>query len=1249
MVSKRQSKKRKSEKPGEFEREASRRFSELVKAFGEYAPEDLWALVYATASSPEARHCAMGVEIATIATIRAMSQSRSVKNTPPPSPNEIIQTVRRTMRECATPDDYLMENPTSIAKVRIGNDVFKYVPGTTERPIADISRALRLADAVDCRIMRKFKFGIINVVRVLVKYADFCVEHLEDVWLAAPDVELGDSASVPEAEILAGKALATMDPCDHISFTDDDLRALEWLSCPATSARMNNVVSGGPVERWLRYQSTEPHARDYWLPVSFVPIVLVNAVAALMNSLERDTTAREAIRVSFAAAVMKSLWRFTDLLRGAASQSVGKTPLIGNSIQWMMQMSPDTFIAISLALHDDIGANDPNSFACGVLKQQVGELREGQAVTVTIGEHYYARIHKGANIIPLVIFAGNSHLLVPQLHGHVCLTLEDLTWIAETAEDPQDFYRFCRDLAADDFPDSVGCEAINYWETWRSNGKSFWRGGITPDLLGLEPHLGRGEWEKAAKNSDTEEALIALDLPALRTAVHVQRHSNGSTEILFQGESSYNPSNGVHTAPPYGAFLLTTTHPPVAITTYLPDWEEGDGTRLLHSFGEGLYYAFAALGASWEQGHQNTEITGYKLSLDLRETQSAPITCQSVRKSNATSDICISGWFLNMEEILEHAQDDPAVVNVLTCDALRCMLHAGGVPTEHIVAITQQWREAPPFVSIEATTARTVLNHLPRPISIDTSESLAAERLLGNLLEQAQINPGEYAGDAAHRLIRDNLVPGVLKTLVGELARYRYDDVVGIAMTQLACIGDYLVFRQSDIVRSARSFDTEWDPHERLAELREEMLRLRQGNEILVEAATLNLDQIQGSEPLSTVKWQRLMALADVYRKLTILSEQLHYKVEPCIIQVSNLYEVTFETDCDAADSWLLNMRDMARSFATLHISPHGLDSDDKRASDNDLLSAAFLQTFGFEIPDLFTVLAVLAQWPNFESDVCIVRTTDEEALDWVCQNLVENTEQTRKRCKKAIEFLTVTKELLEADDWRPWQTQTRKSRLFVKPLLRSTPGELLFAPQYLLMTEAVYITYLKQGAIPWKETANSPLQAALAQKRADQNATFELELEDRLRESGYSVISRIKPGKHGRLGVPRLTTEIDIVCGFPGSDEIWLIEAKDPVSTYSVAETGRSLARFFGNKGATKNKKSYADQLARKEAELAPYVAQIAEKLGLHDADIEAYKLRTIFMARTIVPACYLTDAPYEVRALSSILAENDGRLILR
>lgn len=345
------------------------------------------------------------------------------------------------------------------------------------------------------------------------------------------------------------------------------------------------------------------NARDYWLPVSFVPIVLVNAVAELMNSLERDSTAREAIRVSFAATVMNSLWKFTKSLHGVASQSVGKTPLIGNSIQWMMQMTPDTFIAVSLVLRDDIGASNPDNFACGVLKKQVSELKEGQSVTVSIGGRYRATIRKGASIIPLVIFAGNSHLIVPQLYGHVCLALEDLTWIAETAEDPQDFLRFSRDLAADDFPDAIGLEAINYWETWRSNGKTFWRGAITPSLLGLENHLGRAEWERAVEHSDTEEALVALDLPALRTAVHVQRHSNGSTEIIFQGENSYDPSNGVHMASPYGAFLLTATQPPVTITTYLPDWPEEDETRLLHSFGEGLYYAFTALGKAWTSGH----------------------------------------------------------------------------------------------------------------------------------------------------------------------------------------------------------------------------------------------------------------------------------------------------------------------------------------------------------------------------------------------------------------------------------------------------------------------------------------------------------------------------------------------------------------------------------------------------------------------------------------------------------------------
>ncbi|QOL36399.1 hypothetical protein [Bifidobacterium subtile] len=61
------------------------------------------------------------------------------------------------------------------------------------------------------------------------------------------------------------------------------------------------------------------------------------------------------------------------------------------------------------------------------------------------------------------------------------------------------------------------------------------------------------------------------------------------------------------------------------------------------------------------------------------------------------------------------------------------------------------------------------------------------------------------------------------------------------------------------------------------------------------------------------------------------------------------------------------------------------------------------------------------------------------------------------------------------------------------------------------------------------------------------------------------------------------MTTEIDLVCGRNGDPNIWLIEAKDPVSVYGFAETARELRTFYSD-SKTKGpiKPCYATQLSR-------------------------------------------------------------------
>lgn len=139
----------------------------------------------------------------------------------------------------------------------------------------------------------------------------------------------------------------------------------------------------------------------------------------------------------------------------------------------------------------------------------------------------------------------------------------------------------------------------------------------------------------------------------------------------------------------------------------------------------------------------------------------------------------------------------------------------------------------------------------------------------------------------------------------------------------------------------------------------------------------------------------------------------------------------------------------------------------------------------------------------------------------------------------------------------------------------------------------------------------------------------------------GFETIERVKPGDHLRLGVPVITTEVDLVAGKSGESTIWLIEAKDPASVHAIAETARQLRTFFRDSTSSKGKtkRAYATQLARKEAELKPYVNEIAAKLGLEPLpDGCSYDLSTLFVTRTLIPAGYVGER-FPVKTMTDFL----------
>lgn len=1225
---------------------AAHELDELTQIYLRFDPNQLWATLFAAASSPSARHRATSIGVALAASLRASSVSGERPREPLLGVQELVDTAAESKGIGVMHEDYISTDPTNVATVRVDDELLRYVPGLIERPIADLSRALRLADAVDDRLVRRHKFGIANVVRVALRYVDYCLNTLLPEWQSAPDIELGDEIELPVNELDAAGRLVAADPLESLQLDQADLLALDWMTSLAVSAKYSHESPTSPFGRTLRYRLPAANPRYRWLPPTYVPEVLAHAVMELVDGLERDNHARRALRASCIDAIRSALWRFSSTLIEPPPKAPDETPpLTGNEIQWLVPVDGPNFIAVSILFTEDLPRTGPSSPACVTLADRVRDHDPSDGpISAQIAGGGTIKLLPGASVVPLVIVAGTSHLMAPQTAGQAALALEDLTWIAETATADDDLYRFVRDLSSPEFPSSFGWEAINYWEPWRTNDKTFFKGGISPTHMYFEAHAGEAEWERAVALSRLEVALHGTGLPPLRHAEMAEISSGNVASVSFLGpDSEYDYRQGTHHAPNRIGWSLPLITPPIAIVRSDPDWTDGQEYRFLFDVCGGLIFAFDAIGESWRHAHEDLGTRGYRLWLRAVERGDGVVEFSSLR-TRAEGAPRVALWSFDLEEFVQAADGKPFAANALTANALEQLLAYGGVDDSVAQDIGREWLTCRPFLILETKTARTKLNHLPRPWELSPSDKSAATASFARGLHATGIQPGEYRGIEANALVRTHLAPAALKQLNDRITLHNTDVIVATAMEQLNRVYDHLQEEQGNLTRVAQNLSTEWDPVARMAELASETLELRQCNEIIVEAALrLDLD-VGGHHPVTAQSWSALLSAADAYRTMTTLSERLHHRVAPAIIEINSAYELTFKDDeLVTGDSWVLEGGSLNTAAATIRLGPV-LDDDEAGAGSGpeDAVDRAMLESFGASTSDLFIVLMSLAQWDSFNDGRSIAFAPKDEALRWVFEAAGDPDEEQRLRLRHAFQMLTVSSDILRSSSWEPWQTRTRRHRLLVQPLVRRPDGTILIAPQYLLTTLSVYDNHLTQGVLPWTGEVPDKVSKALAERRSGRNKAFERTLERQLQEIGFKTIARVKPGDHARLGVPELTTEVDLVCGRSGDPNVWLIEAKDPASVHGFAETARQLRTFYSdseNKGRVKP--CYATQLARKEAELKPYVEDIAKKLGLEPLpDHGAHVLQARFVTRHLTPAGYWVSRPYEVLTTSQFLA---------
>jgi hypothetical protein len=493
-------------------------------------PEGLWALLVAAGASPSVRERWASIGHLVNAVLRADARGRKpvvVDDLAALLSAAVVDESRLTMLE-----DFMPSDPREVVLVRFEDRLLRLFPGSIERPIADIDRWLLVAGAVDDVLLDRQGFGIRDLVGGVLDYVDWGIGQFAEVWPPSPETA-EEELRLTESELAVAKAVVAAGTPDFVR-EGRRAAALDWATCEVAQLPYRADDPQSPFGRFVRVH--RPADEDVrWLPLALLPEILGFAVNELAAAASQLPGASERFARHVAADIRRALWRFTAEVLGAPDQDVGPVVEPTNSIQWIAMHGPRRAVLVQVVAQLRPGpppfANSVPA-ALQVVKAAAAAPTEPVRVPMPGGT---ITLDPGTEVVPLLVVATAGHVVAPQAPGMLGVSLDDLRWIATSADSDSDLYMFTRDMIRPDLPRYFGWEAINVWEWWRSNGKTFVAGGKAPTYVSVTPHWGVAEWQRAAEIVPIERALTTLGLPGTREFDVVEAVDSGAPAVYRWG------------------------------------------------------------------------------------------------------------------------------------------------------------------------------------------------------------------------------------------------------------------------------------------------------------------------------------------------------------------------------------------------------------------------------------------------------------------------------------------------------------------------------------------------------------------------------------------------------------------------------------------------------------------------------------------------------------------------------------------
>ena len=877
----------------------------------------------------------------------------------------------------------------------------------------------------------------------------------------------------------------------------------------------------------------------------------------------------------------------------------------------VIRYSDSQYLAVSVAGGLDLGALQE---AIGTAAQSLESVGPG---TTLSSVNRPESIPASARLCRLLIVAQPQAAILLSPEGTKCalITLQDLDWIRRTiGRDEIDLWYFVRDrVERPRIGQLRSWDGIDLWESWRGNGKSFFRGARPVDVLYVEPHHSSAEWQKASEQSEIELALNTLGMG--RVSAWPLHSLDGTSKLVG------NAKSGV-------LYRLVVCETPVAVALYANSDDE-QSSDLAHNLGNCLAYKLECVRDRLVDLMQASGLPSLRIEFAVNEGNQ-DLSIQTAEADNGVLTVRCAPGFRDL--LQENSQTAEARLGALLSDAI-----SSGAPTN---AFVTSWRDTPPGIRVDAITVIPRVQETPEPSALHESHLSAHLAELGTHLDEVGIQPGSYDGDGAKRLETEIIYPWLIGRLHEELSEFDFAAVLGLALTQLECTNSR---RWWTTTRTAYQTGTPSEGEERLPESGQELLHQSRFISLIVEEVVARPPS--GNRAPTEYDWQELLSLATLAGESSSRSEALHRELASPTLVVSDLYQVTINEDDLGTSIDLESFSRGARLAGLPDPVPIGSTGENRdpdqewtpievRLPEYAGIEQSLQDSLGFGLDAILGILDMTIQWP-----VSRPHCTDLVSPQQIAEEMhAANPEIPLADYEAAVAWLSLgAEELASADSTiKHWEVERRSARVAIRPLIRDGSSAWVL-PWTAEIAKRAWLTYLSQLRMPVPDD-DLPLPVAKALKvaRDARNREFENDCVKRLAELPLLSIPRVRKRHAQRHGIAQLYGEIDILSIDSERSLVFVIEAKDPFVPLSARSMHTQITQFHEADG-------YVDKLDRKVQDIKASAKSLAANKGIERADRD-WRVIGVMVTRHVSPAAYHRSCPTTFCTISALRDTIEG-----